>query len=436
MVDILSSRFDGHLDRAEIERKVTVRPAALDIGNQEVYETAEMLKFRLSQIYLPNNFSLDFISEMIGLALLYSRDAYSNEHDYLKGIYECSDVEVNPICLTGLAGVGKSMTIQALSKAMPQPASLDIDHFTQEIEVVSHWYASARGKAGCRQIFLSLLKDSVSRSQVSTATLLSLSRRRAWRDGVALLILEELQHVNSNKGTVLANDILMNMSAIGPPFIYVSNYSLIHKLMERNNEDKQRLLSDPRIMFPDEYGSQDWTRYVAECVRVANGLLPQDIDELAHEIYRSTFGIKRLAVFLIKIAYLYARAEGRDCIRMDDLLSAYHSPVYFSNKKDVEKLLSQAAQNRRISADLWCPFGAPRSVRATASQYARSVRDRQAGNKAFVSSLGPGERKIMEKIQEVGLAEATPVSQPVKGRRASRVTKQSLVDAFNDLAAE
>jgi hypothetical protein len=57
-------------------------------------------------------------------------------------------------------------------------------------------------------------------------------------------------------GASKVTDILLTMAAIGPPMIFVSNYSLVHKLLRRNNEDKQRLLSESRIMLSDEPESQ------------------------------------------------------------------------------------------------------------------------------------------------------------------------------------
>ncbi|MBF0762878.1 transposase, partial [Dysgonomonas mossii] len=58
--------------------------------------------------------------------------------------------------------------------------------------------------------------------------------------------MDETQHINTGEGASKVTDILLTMAAIGPPVIFVSNYSLVHRLFRRNSEDKQRLLSEPR----------------------------------------------------------------------------------------------------------------------------------------------------------------------------------------------
>lgn len=73
---------------------------------------------------------------------------------------------------------------------------------------------------------------------VTVAELLSECRRRANRDGVSLVILDEMQYIQKGLGAAKVTDILLNMAGIGPPMIYVCNYSLGHKLFERNNEDQ------------------------------------------------------------------------------------------------------------------------------------------------------------------------------------------------------
>ena len=136
------------------------------------------------------------------------------------------------------------------------------------------------------------------------------------------------------------------MAGIGPPMVYVCNYSLGHKLFERNNEDQQRLLTDPRIMLPDEPGSSDWKAFIDECVRVGNGAIRGNQGELAREIYRCTFGIKRLAVELLKQAYIECRSAGRHAASLQDIGHAYRSAAYTSSAKQVEHLQKLALGGR------------------------------------------------------------------------------------------
>ncbi len=56
----------------------------------------------------------------------------------------------------------------------------------------------------------------------------------------------------------MVTDILLTLARIGLPMIYLANYSLLHKLMGRNQEDTQRLLIQPRVMQPDDPAGPDW----------------------------------------------------------------------------------------------------------------------------------------------------------------------------------
>ncbi|WP_223434142.1 MULTISPECIES: transposase [unclassified Pseudomonas] len=384
------------MDINKIRERVTVNPETIGaLSTIDPLIAAEALAGNLMKIYLPNAFSLNFIKEMAGRASLHSGKLFSSEAEYVSKIYSPPEVEVLPVCLTGLAGVGKSQTITALRKVLPPPMDFSCDHYHGAIKLISHWYASARGKAGGKQ----LLSDFVIGSEESCrawnlAKLLVESRRRANRDGVSLVMLEETQHINTGLGASKITDILLTLAAIGPPVIFVSNYSLARKLLRRNSEDKQRLLSEPRIMLPDHPESQDWKAYVSECIRVSGGHIQVDINDLAAELYRSTFGIKRLAVQLLKLAYIECRNAGRESVKLADITRAYRSSAYTSNSMDVEYLQLHAIQARGTGTrlDLTCPFDLPADTNSNVVKFARADRDDRVNATVYFSALNKSER--------------------------------------------
>lgn len=429
------ARFDGCSDIDQIRERVTVRPDPVQsLGSLDIMMGAEVLADALKQIYLPNEFSLGFIKEMVGRASLYSRTVFESQTTYLSRVYNPPDVEVAPICLTGLAGIGKSQTIAALRKVLPPPISFTCDHFEGTLQLVSYWYASARGKAGGRQLLADFVLNGQQKSSYNSAKLLIECRRRVNRDGVSMLLLEETQHINTGQGASKVTDILLTMAAIGPPMIYVSNYSLVHKLLGRNSEDKQRLLSEPRVMLPDAPDGLEWRAYIAECVRVSAGHIQAPLDDLVNEIYRSTFGIKRLAVQLIKLAYIEARLSGRVCIDITDITRAYRSPVYASNQKDVEELHMQALQNRTTGSriDLRCPFEVPSALRSNVVKFARADRDNRVINKVFHSSLNESERSAIEHI-EPEASKATRLTKTPRRPRLPKASETDLANAFEQI---
>ncbi|MFQ6575297.1 AAA family ATPase [Pseudomonas sp. UM16] len=435
MNELIQARFEGCTDVEKIRERVTVRPDPVGpLSTVHPLIAAEALAEVLKQIYLPNAFSLNFISEMVGRASVHSQKLFRSETDYLSKVYDPPEVEVSPICLTGLAGIGKSQTIAALRKVLPPPMDFSCDHYHGTVKLISHWYASARGKAGGKQLLSDfVLGNGESSRGGNVAKLLVECRRRANRDGVSLVVLEETQHINTGLGASKVTDILLTMAAIGPPMIYVSNYSLVRKLLRRNSEDKQRLLSEPRIMLPDDPESSDWRNYVSECIRVSDGQIQIGIDDLATELYRSTFGIKRLAVQLLKLAYVECRSAGREFVALSDISLAYRSSAYSSSSKEVEELQLQALHNRTTGThlDLRCPFELPVEMKSNVVKFARADRDNRVIAKVFESALTESERSAMEHINLSPDVLSLP-SKPARRPSLPKPTEEDLTRAFHD----
>lgn len=431
---IAESRFSGCLEIEQIRQRVTVRPTP--IGNLAALTptvAAETLVGVLRQIYLPTKFSLGFIHEMVTRADMHSRTLFASEREYVARLYNPPDAEVFPVCLAGLAGVGKSHTVAALQRALPAASEVRLDHFSEPIPLVSHWYASARGKAGGRQMLSDFLAGVEGNSRGSnTAKLLIECRRRAIRDGVSLLMLEETQHMNTGSGIALATNLLLTMTALGPPMVYVSNYSLLHKLLKRNSEDRQRLLSEPRIMLPDDPGSDDWLAYVAECVRVSNGQIKADPGELAIELYRSTYGLKRLVVHLLKLAYLESRNTKRGYINLADISQAYRSPEYWSYRQDVEDLNAIAVQrtSRAFRMDLRCPIPLPVAQKSSVVQFCSQERDERVNAKLIDSSMNPGEREAIKQIEPESRT-LPKIGKAPRSKPSPKATHEEKLSAFS-----
>ncbi|WP_244633863.1 AAA family ATPase [Pseudomonas coleopterorum] len=363
MTAILISRFHDCLDEETIRNKVTVRPPPLrGLEALPPAVAAERLRLALHEVFIPNRFSLGFIMEAVGRAYSHSASHFSTEQQYLANVYSPPENEALPLCLTGLAGVGKSEIITALRKVLPGEVKLSSQHFQGERAMHSYWYASAREKATARQQLANILGGEVT-DKLNASKLRVECRRRSYLDGISIIILDEVQHHTAGDGVARVTDLLLAMSGIGTPMIYAANYSLCHKLFNRNSEDKQRLLSNPRIMHPDEPRSTDWQEYLRECVRVSNKRFAVDIEQFSDEVYRWTFGLKRLVVFLFQEAYMQARHAGRSKIELSDIAGAYQSSAYASNRIDVEELhrLAHVATPKEGRRDLNCPFGTPMS---------------------------------------------------------------------------
>lgn len=398
MIDILTTRFQPSLDDKHLREAITVRPEpVLGLENLNRYVAAERLSETLKKVFIPTAFTLDLIQEMLGRAQSFSVDNFSTEQQYLSCLYNPPAREVFPICFTGLAGVGKSATITALRKVLPSPQALKIDHYVKEAVVVSHWYASARESSLVRQLLADLLNQTIS-SRDSVAELIARCRRRAYAEGVSIVLLDEMQFVNLGQGAARVTDILLSMAKIGAPLIYVANYSLVHKLKERNSEDTQRLLSEPRIMLPDTLDCKSWHEYMRECLAACNDRLKIEAKILAEDLYRFTFGIKRFVVQLLKLAYLEARSASRFSIERRDLQAAFVSSGYSVHKIAVEELVREAIQKSStgIRKDLKCPFTIP--LRSSVIEFSRKDREQRVATKVLVSALTKTELSGLQEV--------------------------------------
>lgn len=431
MNKVIDNRFSESLDIAQIRAKITVRPepvVALDSFDAAI--ASEQLTSILKQIFIPNDFSLTFIREMVGRASVHSRYLFATETEYASRIFNPPEVEVFPFCLTGLSGVGKSQTIAALRKVLPQPTEFTCDLYEGFVTLVSHWYASGRHKTNGKSLLVDFLFGvNKPPGRFTVAQLRQECRRRAYRDGVALLMLDETQHITTGPGASMVTEILLTMAGIGMPMIYVSNYSLGHKLFRRNSEDKQRLLANPRIMLPDEPESADWHNYVAECLRVSNGYIKADVGELGAELYRCTFGIKRLAVQLLALAYVECRDAGRQSANLLDLTRAYRSAAYTVGAVEVETLQSLELSSRKTKKhlDLQCPFDLPIAMKSNVVKFTSDNRHDQVIAKVFKSSLTEGERSAMKDMEAVNV----DAHQGAKPRPRAPVTKLNAEEQGN-----
>lgn len=429
MIEKMRTRFDGLIDIEHIREKVTRRPEPVsDIDQLPPMLAAHFLELTLKQIFIPNQFSLELIAEMVGKSAVHSAMRSETEQKFVNGLYYPTPAETFPICLTGLAGVGKSATIEALLLVMPGPTEIKIDHCMEPQTAESHWYASAKGKASGKQLLTDFLGIEVT-TRENAATLKLRAQQQANKRGISLAVLEEMQHLTPGKGVALTTDILLTMSGLGLPMVYVSNFSLGHKLLKRNQEDTQRLVAEPRIMWPDAPESKIWADFIDACITASDGRIRAEPADFSHEIYRGSYGLKRAAIHLIVQAYIQARASNRTWVELEDVHRAYISSAYYSNRIDVEELERIAIQKKSKRDDLTCPFGSP--SRSNVVQFVRKERDNRVAQAIFKGALTAKERETHKSLKLDTDMKAQPPRSP-KRPPLGKPTNDDLGDAFSD----
>uniref|UniRef100_UPI0028998C3B hypothetical protein n=1 Tax=Stenotrophomonas sp. TaxID=69392 RepID=UPI0028998C3B len=196
----------------------------------------------------------------------------------------------------------------------------------------------------------------------------------------------------------------VEMTSIGPPLVFTSNYSMLHRLLNRPHEEWQRLLTAPIIIDPLSSDSSDWRKLIREFLKAAPELSNlRGISDIEEQLHTYTFGIPRSLALLIGIAYSFSRRRnGSAAVSLNDLESAYKSADYSSTRDDVASLAEGLINPRKLQADLSCPLrhidGEPPSSDKVISHPSISQHTKQSREAALLSSLNKIERTAYESV--------------------------------------
>lgn len=446
-----AGRFKDFNNDAELDRLIEARAATVDIGKDTPDADSEMLRAGLERVFLSNAQVRRVLRQLFDLARSHAKSHYSSEDAYLASLYKkfpWGTTTQPAVCLSGLAGVGKSQLLAAFERMLPPCTTIDVTGHAN-IPLQSAWSMTLRDGMGLNALlapYTSNEKQDGALEETQGPTkklksiglqpLLGLARRKAWRDGVCLLWVDEFQYVSHGAAAnTRATALLLQLLGIGPRLIFSANFSLLHKLMTRNQEDKQRLVSQPIILEPERCSSDEWKALIAEYKNVAPTVFTFDVDRVEHLMHQYTFGIKRLTKELLVCAYREARKKGGSTVGADEIVNAYNSYSYSSNRRDVEVLWRQNIEGRMIKSDLWCPFGKEAQGRSDIDGDATNVAVAQRAIDSFEkkiedqmldSALLPEEKEAVKYIE--GPKKPVEKSGKVVPMR-QKATKESLLNA-------
>jgi hypothetical protein len=242
--------------------------------------------------------------------------------------------------------------------------------------------------------------------------------------------VDEFQFLTqSDKANTRLVQLLMLVGYVGIPVVYISNFSMLHKLLCRNQEDRQRLLGNVWGLFPEQQNSGDWVGMLEWHKRIAPDVFDFDAKADAEAIHQLTAGINRAENKLLEVAFRRAMESGR-AVSLRELEAAYKSRDYAVYRTDIELLskLPFSAALQKTHKDLWCPFDiTPRSASVETFSARRQER---VGEAAIEASLNATERDAFKAL--------TATSLPRQKRKPATVVsinKKSLAEQLMDDAA-
>lgn len=430
-----SQRFSVNFSDEILYSRIAVKPRRLNnLSMMGATEAGVQLRETLRAVVVPTKQMVAIVRQMIERAKAYCDHAYSDIVAVRTLIYGQVSTSIadscHATCLTGLAGVGKSVVFDAFCRIFSTPESIDMPGHAQ-LELHACWRMTIRGRSGFSQLLLPHFRDS---SPVSAARILSCAKSEAAAQGIALILPDEFQFISSGNANTMMANLLVRLAQIGPPVIYACNYSMLHALWRRPQQDRDRLLINPIVLYPEELDA-DWTATVNGFLEVCDEfeLLGNEKDvELLHAY---TYGIKRCLRSLLVLGYFQMRRDKKPRVTTGHLIAAYNSIEYASMREDVENLYKGAVAPSLLRKDLTCPFGSAKAFN-TEGVMDTSLKQKNAADAthaAMLSMQTPEVRRLVAALDNQALPTAPQKPQP---RRRPKSTEENLLGGAERFAAQ
>lgn len=384
-----------------------------------------LLESAFDSVFVANEQAVKIASRLLNSACTHSEVIYPSSKKFVKDCY-ASDLplndEVRPLCITGLAGVGKTTLVRAIQRILPIASAVDIEgqgHFPLN----SDWLLSVKGNTSITKILFSLLESEkyYLNQRASVDELIDKIRNKAHRHGISLLFIDELQFLAQSSGaSTNIVKTLKTLCRIGVPTVYIANFSLGHKLKSRPQEDRQRLMSDAIVMLPDLPNSQDWIDTIKGYRDICPEMYKIDMIKDTDKVFGWTAGNKRQLKLLLLHAYRIA-CEYETTVDIRIIEQAYNSTEFSINREDIEAMNTLWATGKAGRKDLESPFSLPKHE----VQQLKEARIEQMKEKIVRESL-ESSMTIDERSTLSELTQAANKKNAKNTRKAHKKTKNNV----------
>lgn len=365
------SWFD-RLDSDETIRQVAHRSVIPidDLGLMSMENACQRLEGAWREIFVPGPRHVEILRMLVDQARWFSVTQYATLKDYnrQRGNEVQIAMEIPPIRgLIGLAGVSKT----SLMKAFERICQIGKTHQFEADGQRLFLYPVRRIQIRAHLSVLAVLKELanpvavVGRSRFDLSDLLMHVRDWLLATGTATLVVDEMQFLTQSRtASTKTAQLIMTLASLGIPMVYVANYSLVNKLLQRPQEEKDRLLTYPIVLEPPQADAPWWRLAISEYTAVSAQHFRLDAGVHAHELHRLTGGLFRVLRQLLLQAYRVTVEQGRTLVTMEEVRLAYRSGQFSSHRRDVEDLASLAVSSliSERRPDLVCPLGPVRGA--------------------------------------------------------------------------
>jgi len=420
--------------------KIPAKPIiGLGVGSPDV--DARRLEAGLKQVYFPTSNVCDILRRFSSIGRAHAMEHFHDAQSYVGGVYDDIAPSTNPmpICFTALAGAGKTQLVRAFERLIgifPPNNIAGVDG----IPNIPGWYMRVNERASINQLLRPILEpancnlneqfeSAPSPKSHDLVRLLKKARRRAHRDGVCVAFADEFQFLtHSQDATALITKLLYQLWTLGPRLVFVSNYSLIHTLKRRPDQDKDRLLSNPIVLHPCAYDSADWTELLNELFLVGPDVFRLNAAQDSEALHQFTFGVNRRLVDLLVLAYRMQRKAQKATITFADIERAQRCAEYSMHRETVNLLTEQSITKKMARPDLWCPFQSMPQNNVIHSDEMLDRFESKVQNDQLRSSLTPKERSAVEAIEGPKHKSKARVNVVSIGRPKALLTRETLLD--------
>jgi hypothetical protein len=299
------------------------------------------------------------------------------------------DNRINPLCITGLSGEGKSKFAEFFySLFINTSAKVYLSGGTFDNVEWDRFSATSKSTAASL-VSGSILQDSQAGKFVYG--------KRAYTNGMIGFGLDEVQFTTSSStANSSVTNLLLGLSKHCVPWFYICNYSLTWKLLRRNHEDIPRLL--PRVFnfkTLNEYDDEEFIYEATKYVKILTSSISYLFDahnSNARLIGELTGGIPYYITNLIAISYRLSYLSGEKAICESHIMKAYKSSQFALPKKFIEEIRKgNSWLIARKKLDLVYPPDL-----AASDEVSQLINSNSTDYQALIANLTKAERRILD----------------------------------------